>query len=398
MHAGPRPARRGRAIPSAAVPTVHIDMRILHVLAPAEYGGLERIVEALARGHSHLGHSIGLALCLPPEEHHSMMELRDEGIEVHPISTIGRQYGRERKAIGGLIDQFQPDIVHTHGYRPDVLVPGIAQKRGVPIVSTVHGFTGGDWKNNLYESMQRWSFRRFDTVIAVSHRLGEQLIQGGVGRDRVHVLPNAWGETSAPLPGHVARAELAVPPGVLHIGWVGRVSREKGVDVLLESLPMLADLPLHVTVIGDGPDLERSRERLAKPGLKSRVKFLGAIPSAGRLFSAFDIFVLSSRTEGTPITLFEAMAAGVPVVATAVGGVPDVVSECEAWLVPAEDPAMLADAIRAVVSDPAAVAERVRAAQARLRDKFDLGAWLDRYLEVYERVRSPIKEASLCPT
>src|SRR5690606_17786654 len=110
-------------------------------------------------------------------------------------------------------------------------------------------------------------------------------------------------------------------------------------------------------------------------------------PDAGQLFPAFDAFVLSSRTEGTPIALFEAMAARVPIVATRVGGVPDVVTAAEAILVPSEDPRELAKAIRAVVADTGSARSRAAAAEDRLRTAYDVEPWVDRYVSIYENVQ-----------
>ncbi len=102
---------------------------------------------------------------------------------------------------------------------------------------------------------------------------------------------------------------------------------------------------------------------------------------------AFDVFALSSRTEGVPIVLFEAIAAGVPVVATRVGGIPEVVGEAEAVLVPTEAPAALAAAIRQVLDHPSDAAARLRAARARVAAEFDPERWLDRYESLYRELR-----------
>jgi glycosyltransferase involved in cell wall biosynthesis len=107
------------------------------------------------------------------------------------------------------------------------------------------------------------------------------------------------------------------------------------------------------------------------------------------LFPAFDVFVLSSRTEGTPIALFEAMAAGVPIVASAVGGVPDVVSSREAVLVTQEDPAALAAGLTETLGDPTAALERARAARRRLEREFALQPWLEQYLALYTSLYAP---------
>src|SRR5262249_50830618 len=131
-------------------------------------------------------------------------------------------------------------------------------------------------------------------------------------------------------------------------------------------------------VIGEGPEGDRERARAGQT-----IAWKGMIPSAARLLAAFDVFVQSSRTEGTPMALLEAMSAEVPVVATSVGGVPDIVSESEARLVPSDDPIALATAIASVLADPQPARARARLAKQRLGDAFGADAWLDRHEAIY---------------
>jgi glycosyltransferase involved in cell wall biosynthesis len=153
-------------------------------------------------------------------------------------------------------------------------------------------------------------------------------------------------------------------------------------------------LPYTLSVLGDGGERERlERETSSIPELARRVRWHGIVPDAGRYFPAFDLFILSSRTEGTPIALFEAMAAGVPIIATTVGGVPDMLSAAEALLIPPEDPAALAQAIQLVYDDPAAAAARARAAQARLNAEFAFEPWLARYEALYHRLQPKNRES-----
>jgi glycosyltransferase involved in cell wall biosynthesis len=164
-------------------------------------------------------------------------------------------------------------------------------------------------------------------------RLAE-LQKSGVPGDRLHLIPNAWSQRTALLPAREARAQLNVPADVFHVGFVGRLTQEKGPDVLVRALAHLTDVPIVVSFIGSGNERERLEAEARGAGVVDRIRWHGTIPDASRLFAAFDVFVMSSRTEGTPIALFEAIAAAVPVITTAVGGIPDVVSQAEALLVP----------------------------------------------------------------
>jgi glycosyltransferase involved in cell wall biosynthesis len=379
---------------SAAVPPRPISPRsILHVLAPAPAGGLEQVVRALAVGQAARGHRVTVAAVLdepgpgpdpePAAEHPFVQSLTGTGVSVVRLTVGRRAYGRERALVRAVCARCAVEIVHTHGYRADVVDAGVARAARCAVVTTVHGFTGGGWRNRLYERLQRRAFRRFDAVVAVSAPLGVGLVRSGVPERVVHVIPNAYDRVAPVLPREAARAVLGLPEDAYVIGWVGRLSREKGLDVLLAALEQLGDRPAIVAVIGTGRERAALEAAAVARGLGPAVRWLGLVPQAGRVYRAFDVFVLSSRTEGTPIALFEAMDAGVPVVATAVGGVPAVVSAAQALLVPSEDPAALARALREVRDAPVASRERAAAASARLAAAYGVEPWLDRYEHLY---------------
>jgi len=366
---------------------------VLHVVAPGAFGGLEHVVQLLGTGLRGVGHEVHVAAVVGTGEdramHTFLAPLARAGVHTHGLIGAGRL--AERAAIRRLCGRVRPDVVHTHGYRPDVLDAGVARGLGIPVVTTVHGFTGGGWKNRLYEWLQCRAFRRFDAVVAVSRPLVTRLEGAGVPAARIHEVPNAWGQGSGaapPLDRREARAVLGLPADAFVVGWVGRLSHEKGADVLLDALPHLRDLPLEVSIVGDGVERRSLTTRALGLGLNGRLHWHGAIPDAGRLFTAFDVFVLSSRTEGTPIVLFEAMAAGVPIVATAVGGVPHVLSSDAAALVAAEQPAALASAIRAVHRSADVAQWRARAARARLESAYGVAPWIERYIAIYRTVTS----------
>ena len=366
-------------------------LRILHVLAPAVFGGLEQVVRSLSTGQRDRGHAVRLLAVVDEgreADHPLVAELRAAGMDVTVAPVAARAYAAERRAVRDALASFRPHVVHTHGARVDVLDASVARRAGFPTVTTVHGFTGGGWKNRLYELMQRRAMRRMDAVVAVSAPLRRRMVASGVHADRVHTVPNAWAGNATIMPRNEAREFLGIGEiGVPIVGWVGRLTHEKGADVFLEAIAQLKDLALHAVVVGSGQEgelLERLTERL---GIRDRVRWAGTIDRAGRVLPAFDLFVMSSRTEGTPIVLFEAMAAGTPVVTTAVGGIPDVVGSAEAILVEPDNAAALAQAIRQSLTDPASARSRSAAARARLHTRFALDPWLDQYDAIYRGIR-----------
>ncbi len=371
-------------------------MVILHVVAPAEVGGLERVVQALAIGHREKGHDVRIVVVLDEDGlgHPFLAPLRRTGVQVFPLPLAPRRYLKEREFVARLCRRGKPDIVHTHGYRCDVVDSGAARRLRIPTVTTVHGFTGGGPKNRLYEWLQRRAFRRFDAVVAVSRVQFEQLADSGVPRERLQLLPNAWSKTGPIASRGEARRRLRIRDDGFQVGWVGRLSREKGLDVLLQALAGLEDIPCRLSVLGVGREEEGLRSLVRSLGLEGRVSWLGNVPEAGRLFGAFDLFVLSSRTEGVPMVLFEAMAAETPIVATRVGGVPDVVSEHEALLVAAEDSAALAAAIRTVYADRVGASTRAAAARLRLEEEFAVEPWLERYESLYRSLNKHAETAA----
>jgi glycosyltransferase involved in cell wall biosynthesis len=365
-------------------PRTEVALKLLHVTAPGAFGGLERVVEMLAIGTAAAGHDVTLVAILDEEAPSPawLERLPANGVGVSRLTVPRRAYLRERRAIARYIEASAPAIVHTHGYRAAVQAGSLARRLGCPSVGTAHGFTGGGRRNQLYEWLQLRALRHYDAVIAVSQPLVALLESRGIAARRIHRIPNAAPADQPPLPRSEARRQLALAEDSLAFGWAGRLSREKGPDVAIAALSCLGR---HASLVMLGEGRERAGlERLAAElGVADRVRWCGAVPDAGRFFAAFDGFILSSRTEGTPIVLFEAMRARTPIVATAVGGVPDVVSANEAFLVAPDDPPALAAALDALVADPAGASGRADAAYRRLLAERDVGRWVARHEALY---------------
>lgn len=372
-------------------------LRVVHVLAPAPVGGLESVVRGLAGGHALRGHDVHVMTLCTPGRYAEPFEtsLTKAGVTVHHITTPSRRYFHEHQQVSAQYSALGPDVVHTHGMRADVVAGWSGRRLRLPTITTVHGFTGASWKLQVYQRLQLMMLPTFDAVVAVSRPLVQQLARRGVPRERLHLVENAWTESRPIVPRAEARRRLGIDPtqfGTV-LGWVGRLSSEKGADVLIEALARIADRDVGVAIIGDGPRRADLEARASRLGIAERIRWCGPIPEAATMFSAFDAFVLSSRREGTPIVLFEAMAARIPIVATRVGGVPDVLPRGTALLVAPDDPDGLACAIRETVTDPRAAAARAATAQDNLRSRYAADAWLTRYETLYDSIRRVVRVA-----
>ncbi len=363
-------------------------MRITQIFAPGPYGGLERVVAQLSVGLVRRGHDVTTAVLVEEGGHPPplVQDLATAGVMVELVRAPHRAYFRQRRLVRALLASARPGVAHTHGYHADVLLRSVAQGLHLPTLATVHGFTGGSRKNRLFEWLQRRSLRAMEAVVAVSSPLAQLLSGAGVSPARLHVIRNAWAAPGAFLAREEARNRLGIGPGDRVVGWVGRLTPEKGPDVAVAALAQ-AGSDLTLSIVGSGRLEPELRRRSSELGIAPRIRWHGVVANAWQYFRAFDAFCLSSHTEGTPIALLEAMAAGVPVVATGVGGIPDVVSESEAILVPDADHLALARALDRATREDQSV--RIAAAGRRLETEFSVDAWLGRYEGLYRTMTQP---------
>ncbi|HKW09183.1 MAG TPA: glycosyltransferase [Gemmatimonadaceae bacterium] len=375
------PSSPGNSSPGARA------LRVLHVVSPAKVGGLERVVCSLARGQRDVGIDVRIAAVLDDDPgvggHPVIEELRASGIAVDVISIPPRSYRRERRQISEICRRWAPDVFHTHGYRTSLVDSAVGREHGIPRISTFHGFTGGDLRNRVYEWLERRNARDLEGVVAVSRALGERLVASGIAPERLHVIANAHEPRADFLERLEARAALALPHDGFILGWIGRLTKEKGADVLIDAVARAQGDRIAASVIGDGA--ERRSLATQANAKAAQVSFHGAMPDAARYLRAFDVFVLSSRTEGTPMVVFEAMEAGIPIIATRVGGVPDVLRPQDALLVAPNDAGALAAAIQSVAGDPDAARARATSARSRLNADYSVRPWVERYTAAYRQ-------------
>lgn len=284
------------------------------------------------------------------------------GVEVVNLPEMGREISplNDLRCIGrllGMIRKFQPDIVHTHTAKAGFVGRVAAVLGGVPVIAhTYHGHVLRGyfpaWKNYLFRFLETNLSKRTDLLVTVSQQVAKELAEEQVAAaHRFEVVPLGLQLRSflAVEPHAKLKNELGLSAQSRLIGAVGRLVPIKDLDALLQALALLqTDLPdLHVALVGDGESRAALLAKSQKLGLSKKVHFLGWRHDLGHVYGGLDLIVLSSRNEGTPVSLIEALAAGRPVVATQVGGVSEVLQGGKAGrLVPPGEPAGIAQAIR----------------------------------------------------
>jgi lipopolysaccharide/colanic/teichoic acid biosynthesis glycosyltransferase/glycosyltransferase involved in cell wall biosynthesis len=285
-------------------------------------------------------------------------------------------------ALYRLMRREQPHIVHTHAAKPGVLGRVAARLAGVPVV--VHTFHGhilhgyyGPLMTWLLRRMERTLARSSDRIIAVSEQVKQDLVRYGVASpEKISVIPLGFNLQpfldSGKHRGALYR-ELGLTNGARLIGIVGRIFPIKNHRLFLEAAARVAaeESSARFVVVGDGalrPEMEAHARRL---GIADRVAFTGWRRDLPRIYPDLDVLVVSSKNEGTPVSAIEAMASACPVVATRVGGLPDLIEDGETGrLVPSEDAPALAAAILRVLRDKEAAQQMARVARERVSERF----------------------------
>ncbi|HWN82076.1 MAG TPA: glycosyltransferase [Candidatus Udaeobacter sp.] len=286
-------------------------------------------------------------------------------------------------ALARHLRQAEVDLVHAHEFTMNVYGAAAAWMARVPAILTVHG-RGYYAEAGRRLLALRLAARSGAIVVAVSSDI-QRFLGSEVGIPGVRLVPNGI-DLARPASGDRARGRqaLGIGPEAIVIGNIGNLYPVKGHRVLLAALAELGP-EVHVAIAGRGKEAEPLRALAAELGIAARVHFLGYRDDTPDLLAAWDIYALPSLFEGQSLALIEAMAARLPIVATAVGGNPEVLGpkEVTGLYAPPEDPTALAAELRRLIADPALRARLGAAALERARTEFSLAAMLERYRALY---------------
>jgi glycosyltransferase involved in cell wall biosynthesis len=367
-------------------------LRVLYLIDKMGAGGAQTHLQGLASGLPRQRFSAELRCLVRGGV--SADRLLERGLAVQ-IMGLKRLYGPAGLlAFGRLVADLRrspPDLFHTYLSAANVFGALAARLAGARQLITTRrdtGFADGRLMCRALARTSPWAAR----IVAVSESAANVARErDGVSPDALRVIPNGI-DLSRFTPGgrrREVRMQLGIPETVPLLVSVGHLTHVKGIDLLVPVTVILSgEYPdIHVCVAGRGAERERLEREIGARGLGHRLRLLGPHHDVPALLETADVFVLASRSEGQPNAIIEAMAMGVPVVATAVGGVPELMRDgSEGLLVAPEDPGALAEACRTLLGNPTLARTLGERAQLRARRDFGLASMIERYAALYEEV------------
>jgi len=374
-------------------------MHIVHLMASPFVGGPERQV-------------LGLARHLPSPYRTSILSFAERGL-ARPFLDEARRQGidavelrhnapRLLASIAEVTAELRArraDLLCCSGYKPDLIGWRAARRAGIPVVAIAHGWTAATLRVRINEGLDRLVLRWMDAVVCVSQAQAGKVRHAQVPERKIVTIPNAVGAEAFAAPEPSFRAailKLFPAPPRLVVGAAGRLSPEKNLALFVEAAARVAPVCPDVgfVVFGDGPLRGVLTEQIARLGLQQRFVLAGFCADLGKYLPNLDLAVLSSTTEGLPVVLLEAFAAGVPMVATAVGGIPEVLEDGRSgYLVASGDVAALAGRILDALGNDDARRAMGRHAQDRVRRDFGFAQQAAKYQELFARLVAKSWEA-----
>jgi glycosyltransferase involved in cell wall biosynthesis len=373
---------------------------VLRVIARLNMGGPALHVAYLSAGLEERGYETTLVAGSLAQGEESMAGVAEGlGVPVLTVPELHREISplRDLRAVyrlASIIREVRPTILHTHTAkagaigRIGALLAGDA--RPPIVVHTYHGHVLRGYfdplRSNAFRLLERLLARGTTALVAVSPEVRDDLVALGVApRDRFTVIRLGIGlderiGSGDEAAGAETRRLMGIAPSRFTVGWIGRMTGVKRTDDVVVTLQKLLERGVDacLVLVGDGPDREALESLAKRLGVVRNVLFLGYQEEVAPYFAAFDAFVLTSLNEGTPVTTIEALAAGVPVVSTRVGGVPDVVREgIDGFLVEPGDTEAMADRLARLAGDVELRRRMGAAGREHVQSRYAVGRLLD---------------------
>lgn len=327
-----------------------------------------------------------------PEENRFLQAARLAEIPYEVISETGAFDLSVIGKLRGLIRKVRPDLIQTHAVKSHFLMLLTGAWRSTPWIAFHHGYTATTWKTTAYNRFDRVSLRWPRRIVTVCQPFADEIYSQGIPPGRVSIIHNAIKPFTPPPEQLVyeTRSRFQLPEGTPVILAVGRLSQEKGYVDLMDAVSRIRSsnpaLPFRLAIVGEGPERVAIERRIAAvPGLSESVVLCGHQTDVRPFYAIASVVALTSHSEGSPNVLLEAQAAGVPVVATAVGGVPEIATHGKtALLVEKGDKTGIADALADILQNREMAGRLAEAGRRHVLERFTPEVHMRSMLSVYE--------------
>lgn len=366
-------------------------IRIAIILTPVEFGGAERLSLTLIKNINYQYIDLVPILLTRPWEQDNLFiqELKKDKYQYHEIPVGLKLKGdflrvaRCYRLVLKIIREGNFDLIHTNGYFADIVTIPIARKLGIPCLATCHGFIENTCRLKFYTRLDCFFLKFCSKIIAVSETIKEKLIKSGLKASNLCVIVNAVdfseGHSINRVLSQKNKTDAEKTEKQLILGYAGRLSKEKGLSYLLTACSQLAKIGLtyRMLILGEGSQREELESIAQNLNLQEKVMFVGFKKDIQNLLYCMDIFILPSLTEGTPMALLEAMACGVPVIATAVGGIPQIIENGKnGILISPGKPEEITNAVLALHSNIQMRGNLAENAYSLVKSKFSVDHWI----------------------
>lgn len=369
--------------------------RVLHLIDSGGVYGAERVILNLAREHQAGGQVVPVVGCLVPRRtrgNELIAAAAAAGIETLQLPVSNLRLPLDLLRLTGVIRRKRIDLVHAHGYKPAVFAFALHVLAGVPVTSTCHLWFEPEKapiKKRLMVWLEKHAYRRFPRVLAVSEDIRATLVAGGVDASRIEVVSNGVDVQPAVLTATERtrlRQALGIRDGEFCVLNAARLTRQKAQWLLVEAAAQLqsAGFPCKVLIVGSGELEAELREQIARLGVGDTVRLLGFRDDVGSILQASDAFALPSLDEGMPMSLLEAAAARLPIIATPVGDIGKLIVDGQSGLVirPGEV-GDIVEAIRRLRDQPAEAKAQAERAYRTVAEVYSSQAMARRHLGIY---------------
>ncbi len=367
-------------------------MNLVHLTASTFHGGPERQMLGLARNMPEEIRSTFVSFAEGGRCRSFLAAAQQQGHTAIALEHDSPRFRRSLRELTELLRRVGADLLLCHGYKANILGRIAARRVGVPVVAVSRGWTGENWRVRFYEKLDRFHLRFMDHVVAVSKAQADKCRRAGVRSERLSVIHNAIDPDRFVDPDPRYRLKLEKmfrEPKSLLIATAGRLSPEKGFDVFLAAAARVLEAQPDVgfVLFGHGALKQVLLQQIAMLGLSGSVVLAGFRNDLDRFIPQLDLFVLPSYTEGLPNVVLEACAAGVPVVATEVGGTPEVIEHgTSGLLVPPGNPDALAYAILDAIECEDRLRDMGFNGRQRVLEAFTFPAQVEEYLKLLAKL------------